>query len=101
MGNTPITIKIYKKAVCQKLHEARRRPEGGPPPYHARSWRGPTLGHASRAPGGRGHPLVPPLANIHTLFQKPSRGTPHHDFHLSSAAAALPRSGATEDLFSA
>ena len=57
------------------------------------------------APGGRLGALanlwLPPLAYITPSSQKPSGGTPHRDFHLCSAAVALPRSGASEDPFPA
>ena len=80
-------------------------PEEGPEGSQGAPRRPPGAAPLLAAPGGRlgtlAHLWLPPLAYITSSFQKPSRGTPHRDFHLCSTAVALPRSGASEDLFPA
>src|SRR3954465_48921 len=68
-----------------------RRPPGASPPL--------------AAPGGRLGPLVhlwlPPFAYLFSVTGKLRGENPILQYRLCSAAAALPRSGAPEDLFSA
>src|SRR4051812_120693 len=54
----------------------RRRDKGGPPPSQVARGRGPTPGHARRAPRSRGHPLVPPFGLFLPLAPKTLAETP-------------------------
>src|SRR3954470_18335106 len=93
--------KIQEKSAYRKLREEPERGQrgaGGPrrPPGAA-----PPLA----APGGRLGPLVhlwlPPFAYLFSVTGKLRRQNPISQTRLCFAAAALPRSGAPEDLFSA
>src|SRR4051812_28849301 len=102
----------YKK--CQKnsgknigkisVQEASRRARVG-----QRGARGDPGGHPARphpwprqgAPGAPGPPLAVPFAYLFSVTGKLLRQNPFSRSLLCSAAAALPRSGAPEDLFPA
>ena len=67
----------------------------------AATWRGHPLGRASGAPGAPGPPLAAPLRLFIPRDAENPRREPFSRSLLCSAAAVLPRSGATEDLFPA
>ena len=87
---------------------------GGSPLDKAARWHGPTLGRATRTPGGRGHPLVPPFGLYlqpvtKTLVRNPtSRFSPLFRRRLASKIGStrrplpgtLPEGGLTSGSFS-
>src|ERR1041385_5857771 len=80
--------KISVQEASRRAREGPRRPPGAAPPL--------------AAPGGRLGPLVhlwlPPFAYIFFVTGKLQKENPISQTLLCSAAAALPRSGAPEDL---
>ena len=97
--------KFQKNQNKNQQNGSFRNPEGGPGGPHLAPRRPGGAAPPLAAPPGRlgtpGGPWLPPLAYITSSSQKPSRRTPHHEIPLCSTAAALPRSGAPEDLFPA
>src|ERR1041385_2344157 len=93
--------KIQEKPAYRKLREKPERGQRGARGAQAATRRGPTPGRARRAPGAPGPPLAAPFAYLFSVTGKLQRKNPISQTLLCSAAAALPRSGAPEDLFPA
>src|ERR1041385_2644401 len=103
----------YKK--CQKnsgkntgkisVQEASKRAREGPEGIQGGARRPPSAAPLLPAPGGRLGPLahlwLPPFAYLSPVTGKLRKRNPIPRTRLCSAAAALPRSGAPEDLFPA
>src|ERR1044071_978220 len=93
--------KIWEKSAYQKLREKPERVQRGARAPQAARGRSPTPGRARGAPGAPGPPLAAPFSYLFSVTGKLRRDNPISQTLLCSAAAALPRSGAPEDLFPA
>src|SRR3954469_21605129 len=92
--------KTGKISVQEASRRAREGPEGSQG-AQAATRRGPTPGRARGAPGALVHLWLPPFSYLFSVTGKLQERNPIPQTRLCSAAAALLRSGAPEDLFPA
>ena len=93
--------KIQEKSAYRKLREEPGRGKRGARGAQAATRCGSTPGRARGAPGAPSPPLAAPFSYLFSVTGKLQKENPISQTLLCSAAAALPRSGAPEDLFPA
>src|SRR4051812_32194302 len=92
-----IPTKIYKKISVTEASRVSKEVQRGATPSHAARGRDPTLGCARRAPGWRGHPLVPTFGLCLPLGSETLGGPSFRELLLCFATEAIPILGQPDE----